>query len=426
MDSRWSTSPARVLRPARARGPDLRADIFDQRQVRNRRAQALGHAQGEAPGIDQHRHVGLFAPRQRRGLVRAAHHPGIGHQALDQPEDGQLGDVERALDALRRPSARRRRRRSARPRPAARSARASPAPSVVAGGLGRHQHDASAAGSRPVGVHAETNRPSRRPSRSPRPGPAPAGAPPRRPRRPARRAAARLDGRRADGRQVDARSWMGLGALASTPRRARRGRAGPRAGPPARQHGVGALLRLDRQHHAAADHRPLADVQRADGAGDVQRVGDVGRCSGRAHGGRAARPAAPGRPSPRPRPRPRSLPSRTRRPASAAGRRRPCAPRRSPPARRAGPADRASAWRSRAAPPGRPSRPPCSPRRFSASKQLPNSARPTSAPAIGSRPAPAKPFRRITNSGRPVASAMLGDATGRLAAAGDQAELAHG
>ena len=72
-------------------------------------------------------------------------------------------------------------------------------------------------------------------------------------------------------------SWIGLATLASTPRR--------RPGAPrsvgrqlgdAAQHGVGALLGLDRQHQAVADDRALADVQRADRAGDLDRLGDVG------------------------------------------------------------------------------------------------------------------------------------------------------
>ena len=58
-----------------------------------------------------------------------AQHARIGQQALDQAQDGELGDIERALRPPPPPSARRRRRRSARPRPAAPAAPAPARPS---------------------------------------------------------------------------------------------------------------------------------------------------------------------------------------------------------------------------------------------------------------------------------------------------------
>jgi hypothetical protein len=72
-------------------------------------------------------------------------------------------------------------------------------------------------------------------------------------------------------------SWIGLGALASTPRGASAIAANSlgQVGDPA-QHGVGALLGLDGQDQAVADHGALPDVQRADGPGHVEGAVHVG------------------------------------------------------------------------------------------------------------------------------------------------------
>ena len=139
--------PGQHLGPARPRGPDLGRDVFDDRQVRVDLAQAVGDPQGEAPGVDQHGDVRFLAAGQLGGLGHPRHDLAVGHQPLEQAQDRQLADVERADDPLlRHPHAA----HADKPhigRAQASLQRAGEAcPQGVAGGLGRDQHDADRPG----------------------------------------------------------------------------------------------------------------------------------------------------------------------------------------------------------------------------------------------------------------------------------------
>ena len=87
------------------------------------------------------------------------------------------------------------------------------------------------------------------------------------------------------------RSWPGLGAFTSTPlpagacrRPLRRNSRHPR------QHLVGALRRLHRQHVPAADHHRLPDVERSGGAQIIEAERDIGAVAlGRLRAGERAR-----------------------------------------------------------------------------------------------------------------------------------------
>ncbi len=137
------------LGPGRARGPDLRPHIFDQLQARILPAQPLGHAQGEAPRVDQHRGVGLLSRGQRGGLIGALDHPWIGLQPFGPAEDRQVGDVERALQSLRRhPRAADADEAHALAQPPAQGPHKT-SPQRIARGLGRDQHDAQRAAHSP-------------------------------------------------------------------------------------------------------------------------------------------------------------------------------------------------------------------------------------------------------------------------------------
>ena len=133
--------PGQRLGPAGARGPDLGADIFDQRHVGPRGADGLGDANGEAPAVDQDHGVRPFALGQGRRLRDPAFDLAIGAQTLDPAQDRQFGDVEWADHALCRHA------RSAdadkghivaQPRP---QRLGQTGAQGVARRLGRHQHD---------------------------------------------------------------------------------------------------------------------------------------------------------------------------------------------------------------------------------------------------------------------------------------------
>ena len=268
--------PGQHPRAAGPRRPDLRGDVLDERQARGARAAAARATRKVKPQESISTATsGRSATARRDGVLdRSPSARGAAATISNEADDRQ---ARRCRTGSRRPRAA----IAAPPTPTKRTPFAQPRASAPAPGRRpgrrreaspRHQHHLQ----RPVR--------SRRPGRH-------ADDEQARARRPAdhrlavdhqhlasladdagqarRGRAASMVARPMVGRSTRS-SWIGLGALASTPRR--------RPGAPrkrwrqlgdAPQHGVGALLRLDRQHQAVADHRALADVERADRAGDL-------------------------------------------------------------------------------------------------------------------------------------------------------------
>ena len=63
--------------------------------------QAVGDAQGEAPGIDQDHSIRLYRSRHVRHLAGDAADRGIGPQSIHHPQHGKGADVDRTGETFR-------------------------------------------------------------------------------------------------------------------------------------------------------------------------------------------------------------------------------------------------------------------------------------------------------------------------------------
>ena len=87
--------------PAGTGREDLWADIFHQTDVGVLLPDALGHAQHESPTVDQDDHVRLRPDDVGDRLGDAFLEQAEGFQPVKEAEDGQAGDIDRAVDTFR-------------------------------------------------------------------------------------------------------------------------------------------------------------------------------------------------------------------------------------------------------------------------------------------------------------------------------------
>src|SRR4051794_13729733 len=89
--------------PARAPGapgPDRRADIVDDRQLRQPLAHALRDRMGEIRGVDDDERVGALGDDRRDGRIGAAQDQGQALQDVHQPHDRDVGEREEQRQPL--------------------------------------------------------------------------------------------------------------------------------------------------------------------------------------------------------------------------------------------------------------------------------------------------------------------------------------
>ncbi len=318
MVSRWSTArasePARPGRIAQTCGPTYLTSV----SAGASRLQALGDADGEAPGVDQHHRRRASRPTPAARSRRCASGCAAPAERIStSPTMARLGDVEGAFDPLGRHLRPADARPGSGPRPAdAFSARASPAPSASPEASQATSITFSGALTRPRPTRGRRRRRARarRPVPRRRRGRAPAPCRPRRrcPARPARAARCRVPTPMV-GRSTRV-SWIGLGALARTPI--------GRSGEPRTASGSSATRRSMASVPSCASTASTSPRQttapwpmssRPMARATSMALRDVGQVlRPRPDGGPADPAARSGRPSPRARLRRRSLPSRTR------------------------------------------------------------------------------------------------------------------